>query len=536
MAIFRSSDKIIFFAHVPRCAGTSVEAHVRKRFGPPAFLDTRYRRNKAKWTVTSPNHVHLDALKQLFPSGFFDHVFAVVRHPEDRLRSAFLFQRDVEKTIDSETDFDRFLDRLQRPRFRNRPKFDNHFRPQSELVPEDAKTFAFEDGIETVLKHIDNLAGVEALHMDIPHRLPTNTKLAALTDAQIAKIHQIYAVDYQRFGYVPGGGRVPASQDEAKNTIGETINLAIKTSVGLVRNREKWGDWHYAKSLADALTPLGYNVRIDCKPQWQRAPEFADVDLVLRGSGIYKADANKAHMIWVLYPGRKPSAEKALLEEMDHADHVAVSSPAIHRQLTKNSDLSPKVSLMLQAFDEKSMWPSDGDRHGVVFVGNNHQKRLGHPLRPIVKMALDAECSPCIYGPGYENTNAAPFVKSDFVANTELGNLYRSAQAVLCDHIPVMRDDGYLSNRIFDALACGAPVICDDVTDLPDEFRNHVFPCKSIEDFGAALTQIENETDDDRKSRQDFARTEMMKHTFSARAKQIDETIRSVLQRAKKSA
>ncbi|MDQ3726421.1 MAG: glycosyltransferase, partial [Actinomycetota bacterium] len=41
-----------------------------------------------------------------------------------------------------------------------------------------------------------------------------------------------------------------------------------------------------------------------------------------------------------------------------------------------------------------------------------------------------------------------------------------SAKVVLCDHWDDMREHGFVSNRIYDALACGATVISDAVPGL----------------------------------------------------------------------
>ena len=46
---------------------------------------------------------------------------------------------------------------------------------------------------------------------------------------------------------------------------------------------------------------------------------------------------------------------------------------------------------------------------------------------------------------------------------------YRNARVVLNDHWPDMRDKGFVSNRIFDVLACGVPLISDSVVGVPSE-------------------------------------------------------------------
>ena len=58
MPFFRLRQQLIYFAHVPKCAGTSVEAYLQRRFGALAFRDQfHYRDPGPRWTVTSPQHV-----------------------------------------------------------------------------------------------------------------------------------------------------------------------------------------------------------------------------------------------------------------------------------------------------------------------------------------------------------------------------------------------------------------------------------------------------------------------------------------------
>ena len=65
-------------------------------------------------------------------------------------------------------------------------------------------------------------------------------------------------------------------------------------------------------------------------------------------------------------------------------------------------------------------------------------------------------------GKGWNRTSS---IRPTFAANTSrttmLNRYYSSAKIVLNDHWPDMRAHGFLSNRLYDALACGAFVISD---------------------------------------------------------------------------
>ena len=58
--------------------------------------------------------------------------------------------------------------------------------------------------------------------------------------------------------------------------------------------------------------------------------------------------------------------------------------------------------------------------------------------------------------PGYERSVVAPCVR-----NEALGDLYRNSVCTLNDHWSDMARFNYVNNRVFDALACGLPVLSD---------------------------------------------------------------------------
>ena len=89
-------------------------------------------------------------------------------------------------------------------------------------------------------------------------------------------------------------------------------------------------------------------------------------------------------------------------------------------------------------------------------------------LRPIVADALAAGIRPAIYGGGWRNLVDPSLIVADHVPNEQVPVVYRSAGVVLNDHWHTMRAWGFVSNRIFDVLACGAPVISDHLPEIED--------------------------------------------------------------------
>lgn len=211
MPIFKAAGKLIFYAHVPKCGGSALEQYLHDRFGAVAFQNPRYFAQpvQKRWTKTSPQHIDMAALDLLFPPGFFDASFTVVRHPVDRLVSAYHFQRDVEKSIPEVVSFGDWLEDIPDILAENPFALDNHIRPMTELVPEGAHVFHLEHGIDAIVPWFDRVCGAKAGPRAVPHVNrqgeyggSKGAKVVPGAD-EVALIARIYAADFDRFGYVP---------------------------------------------------------------------------------------------------------------------------------------------------------------------------------------------------------------------------------------------------------------------------------------------------------------------------------------------
>lgn len=217
MPIFKAGHKLIYYAHVPKCGGSSVAWYLRQRFGSVAFSDTRQTRRAASaaWSRTSPQHIDAETLSLLFPDGFFDATFSIVRHPVPRLISAYHFQLEVERSISDQVLFSDWLEDIVEMRQENPFLYDNHVRPMSEIVPQGAQVFHMEHGLDGLIPWCDAITGDQNGPRAIPRRnekgAHTDKKSvqsrATATETDIARIAEIYAEDFQRFGYDPADTR-----------------------------------------------------------------------------------------------------------------------------------------------------------------------------------------------------------------------------------------------------------------------------------------------------------------------------------------
>ncbi|KRS17491.1 sulfotransferase family 2 domain-containing protein [Roseovarius indicus] len=209
MPFFRIDRELHYFAHVPKCAGASVEVYLRKRFGKIAFANSQFYNvpEAQRWTKSSPQHIDREALALLVPPGWIASSFGVVRHPVTRLRSAFDYQLTGEKTVPEGMDINAwFLDWVAH-RDEMPFRYDNHPRPAADLVPDGAKVFRLEDGVQGVVAHLDGLAGKSDGPREMPHENKSRggasyaAGQAPLSDEVLDVIAKVYAEDFKRFGY-----------------------------------------------------------------------------------------------------------------------------------------------------------------------------------------------------------------------------------------------------------------------------------------------------------------------------------------------
>jgi hypothetical protein len=212
MPVFRIGEKLCYFAHVPKCGGSSVEAYLRQRFGPVGFCDNAFtsREKAGRWSRTSPQHIDWASFQLLIPEDMLDAVFAVVRHPVARIVSAYHFQAAVEHTIPPTTAFSDWL--RQHLELRRTDKFavDNHLRPQVDFMPENCTIFHLEHGLDAIVPYLDRLAGGPGGPRAIGHKNKRRAGSGKSREekpvpdaADIALISEYYACDFAQFGYNP---------------------------------------------------------------------------------------------------------------------------------------------------------------------------------------------------------------------------------------------------------------------------------------------------------------------------------------------
>lgn len=230
---------------------------------------------------------------------------------------------------------------------------------------------------------------------------------------------------------------------------------------------KKWGDYHFGRSLTKYLQRLGQEVDTDYDPQWKNEKQ-ADVVLVLRGKYPYEVKPGPINIIWnISHP------ETVSIDEFSSYDLVFIASKTHAEHIKKQID--PAVLPLLQCSDTEEFRvrdpAKDDERAGLIFVGNSRDAE-----RPSVIWAIELGLPLQVWGRMWGKwIDTRKFVVDEYINNEDLGDLYNRSRATLNDHWPDMKRYGFINNRIFDALACGLPIVSDY-----HEALHELFPCEIL--------------------------------------------------------
>ena len=348
---------------------------------------------------------------------------------------------------------------------------------------------------------------------------PKNTALAEAYDNIIKKWDNIDDVEkyVSCFEITPTGASPWTARRPAEAA--RPLTFAIQTPVPRPKLATRWGDHHFAVGLAEALERLGHKARVQSRREWEIVESDDEIDIALRGRQGYDKRSGHPLMYWVI-----SSSNTLRPYQYPMLDHLfAAGEPLAKRMAARIGQ--DRVSLLPQAFDPQRMKLPEKKikRDGIVFIGT--QRGYG---RPMADYALKAGIDLKLWGGGWSGEIAEAFLQDTHMENAKLGEVYASAEIVLNDHKEIMADDGIVSNRIFDALACGAAVITDPVAWMPDDIAEFVDVVDGPEALKTAVTRVRKETAAKKKRREEFALQMRTTHSFDARAKEIIAKARSL--------
>lgn len=246
-----------------------------------------------------------------------------------------------------------------------------------------------------------------------------------------------------------------------------------------ISEAQAWGDYHLACSFSKALNDIDFSSEVHTLDAWYETKHGNRIILVIRGLSMYQPDPTDFNLLWIISHPDKISAQ-----ELEDYDHIFVASH-YYSQILKKITKKP-VSVLLQATDAQRFNP---DIHNPVannylFVGNSRKL-----YRPIVKHLVESGYDLAVYGSHWEEFIDDSYIKGKNILNSELGRFYTGANVVFNDHWQSMASNGFISNRLFDCVACATFVVSDHVEGIDSIFGGSVYQYTEISEINAILQQ-----------------------------------------------
>src|SRR5215211_2243657 len=289
-----------------------------------------------------------------------------------------------------------------------------------------------------------------------------------------------------------------------------------------VRTARAGGDALLASSLCRRLASLGHVAMLEERSS-KGDPRAAclDVALAIQGRSLPDPQPGQLNVVWqISHPDAVSPAE------LNRYDCVLVASRLEAARLSRL--LGAPVEVMPQFTDPEGFFPEPDPSvaHGLLFVGN-----WRGVFRRIVWDALSAGLEPVLYGRGWARL-APRQARAERVSLDELRRLYSSCGILLADHWDDMRARGFVANRLYDALACEAFVICDRVAgfdaELGDVVETYSGPAELREKVEYWLARADARRERARRGRE----LVLERHTADHRARQLLSAIEGVSGRA----
>jgi len=290
-------------------------------------------------------------------------------------------------------------------------------------------------------------------------------------DAREALVKKLQQIIVQKHTY-----RIRAHfmKQKLEELLGLPKSVAVKMPIPKWEEAKNWGDFHLAEGLKKEFEEEGYHVVMQILPEWDNAIGMrCDSVLVLRGLSVYEPKEHQINMMWnISHP------DKITPDEYNSYDKVYISSQLWAQKM--QSYLDVPVEVMHQCCDPERFKPCKDEsyHHQLLFVGNSR-----NIFRKALQYIIPTKYELAVYGTLWEKFIDKKYIKGEYIDNRELFKYYSNADIVLNDHWDSMRENGFISNRMFDVLACNGFIITDDVVGIKELFGELVPTYKNKEEL-----------------------------------------------------
>ena len=199
MPIFQTENGLVFYSHIPKCGGMSIEKNLS--FLPTHLKNPYLHGNDQQGFPCSPQHFHSDIILKMFDVSAFYYSFTVTRHPFNRLISEYRFRSDIAaRQKQKMPEINSWIENIFSRYASNKYVLDNHIRPQHEFLLPDMDVMKLEDGMQSIFSQMS-----KSIDINIPE---TSAHINKSTGLDISVgfeskelIRSFYASDFETFDY-----------------------------------------------------------------------------------------------------------------------------------------------------------------------------------------------------------------------------------------------------------------------------------------------------------------------------------------------
>ncbi len=257
-------------------------------------------------------------------------------------------------------------------------------------------------------------------------------------------------------------------------------HVRIHTSIPKPSCSLQWGDLYLARSIRYELQKNNLRCNISVgESDERRFSSREDLALNLRGIESVRQLNKQSFFTWFI-----SHPELYEIAELVEFGNIAISSKIFKKKIEDlRSEVNDTKPLYIPQFSTiKSPETPPEILCDFIFIGNTR-----NIYRESVKYAIKSGLDVRVIGSGWDKYISKKYILKNLVSNSELGSAYALGRVVLCDHWDDMKKFGFVSNRIYDCLSIGKPILTDyarDIeSDLTDKEKKYVFTYNSFEDF-----------------------------------------------------
>ncbi len=197
MALFRIKEKIVFFVHIPKTGGSSIETALAE-LGPICLHE------KPVHTMIPPQHWHAEIFETTIPKNFYDFGFLICRNPFTRVLSEYRHysRKSLKKGSFVPISFDDWMSATLAEYKINPYIRANHMRPQIDYMSDGIRIFRYEDGLQEVIAYISKYTGA-GLTPKIAHKKKSEKTALTIKKNTLDHIRSFYAQDFLNINYDP---------------------------------------------------------------------------------------------------------------------------------------------------------------------------------------------------------------------------------------------------------------------------------------------------------------------------------------------